>query len=134
VSEPSELPPDMIPAEKIAALGRRRGPAAPAEAVERLDPETAARRDRLTSKLTFMQADLGGLFYEMAIRDAIDLDLLLRKAAELQRVDAELGQLERALRLEREGAAGACEHCGALYARSSSFCSSCGSPLRAEAG
>ena len=37
-----------------------------------------------------MQADLGGAFYEMAIRDHVRMDVLTRKAAELQRVDAEL--------------------------------------------
>ena len=42
-----------------------------------------------------MQADLGGAFYEMAIRDHVRLDVLTRKAAELQRVDAELLAVER---------------------------------------
>ena len=41
-----------------------------------------------------MQSELGGLFYEMAIRDHIRLEVLVPKAAELQRIDAELGQLE----------------------------------------
>ena len=45
-----------------------------------------------------MQADLGGVFYEMAIRDHVRMDVLTRKAAELQRVDAELAQVERAAR------------------------------------
>lgn len=65
-----------------------------------------AQRDRLLEKFTIMQADLGGAFYEMAIRDHVRMDVLTRKAAELQRVDAELLAAERLLEmLEPEGAA-----------------------------
>ena len=46
-----------------------------------------------------MQADLGGAFYEMAIRDHVRMDVLTRKAAELQRVDAELLAAERLLEM-----------------------------------
>ncbi len=67
--------------------------------------ELVAQRDRLLEKFTVMQADLGGAFYEMAIRDHVRLDVLTRKAAELQRVDAELlrssGCSTRALRRRR---------------------------------
>ena len=63
--------------------------------------ELRAQRDRMLEKFTVMQADLGGAFYEMAIRDHVRLDVLTRKAAELQRVDAELLALERMLELER---------------------------------
>ncbi len=62
-----------------------------------------------------MQADLGGAFYEMAIRDHVRLDVLTRKAAELQRVDAELLAVERLLELERADAAGLCPSCGSPY-------------------
>jgi hypothetical protein len=58
-----------------------------------------AQRDRLLEKFTIMQADLGGAFYEMAIRDHVRMDVLTRKAAELQRVDAELLTAERMLEL-----------------------------------
>lgn len=60
-----------------------------------------AQRDRLLEKFTIMQADLGGAFYEMAIRDHVRLDVLTRKAAELQRVDAELRQAEEMLELSQ---------------------------------
>ena len=56
-----------------------------------------AQRDRLTERFAVMQSELGGLFYEMAIRDHVRMEVLMQKAAELQRVDAELGQLERLL-------------------------------------
>jgi hypothetical protein len=59
--------------------------------------ELRAQRDRLLEKFTIMQTDLGGAFYEMAIRDHVRIDVLTRKAAELQRVDAELTETERML-------------------------------------
>ena len=62
------------------------------------DPELVTRRDRLIERFAVMQSDLGGLYYEMAIRDHLRLDILARKAAELQRVDSELAQVERTLR------------------------------------
>jgi hypothetical protein len=58
-----------------------------------------AQRDRLLEKFTIMQSDLGGAFYEMAIRDHVRMDVLTRKAAELQRVDAELLAVERMLEM-----------------------------------
>ena len=54
---------------------------------EAANAELRAQRDRLLERFTIMQADLGGAFYEMAIRDHVRLDVLTRKAAELQRVD-----------------------------------------------
>jgi hypothetical protein len=61
--------------------------------------ELRAQRDRLLEKFTIMQTDLGGAFYEMAIRDHVRMDVLTRKAAELQRVDAELLAVERMLEM-----------------------------------
>ncbi len=91
--------------------------------------ELVAQRDRLLEKFTVMQADLGGAFYEMAIRDHVRLDVLTRKAAELQRVDAELLAVERLLELERSDAAGLCPSCGAPYAPATRFCAQCGHSL-----
>ena len=91
--------------------------------------ELIAQRDRLLEKFTVMQADLGGAFYEMAIRDHVRLDVLTRKAAELQRVDAELLAVERTLELERADAAGLCPSCGAPYGPAVHFCAQCGTPL-----
>jgi NADH pyrophosphatase NudC (nudix superfamily) len=91
--------------------------------------ELVAQRDRLLEKFTVMQADLGGAFYEMAIRDHVRMDVLTRKAAELQRVDAELLAVERVLELERSDAAGLCPSCGAPYGHAVRFCPQCGNPL-----
>jgi hypothetical protein len=87
------------------------------------------RRDNLAEQLAELQWDLGGLAYEMAIRDHFRLDVLTRQAAKLQQVDAELAELERMLRLDQAGAAGACGSCGALYAQGSVFCWQCGKDL-----
>jgi hypothetical protein len=87
------------------------------------------RRDRLARELSELQWDLGGLTYEMASRDHYRLDLLTVQAAKLQKVDAELAEVERMLKLDQAGAAGACGSCGALYARGSVFCWQCGKDL-----
>ena len=67
------------------------------------DPELEGRRDQLVERFVRMQSDLGGLYYEMAIRGHVRDDVLMRKAAELQRIDAELSQVERLLRGEDAG-------------------------------
>ncbi len=91
--------------------------------------DLVAQRDRLLEKFTIMQADLGGAFYEMAIRDHVRLDVLTKKAAELQRVDAELLAVERVLELERADAAGMCPKCGSSYGHAVRFCAQCGQSL-----
>lgn len=91
--------------------------------------ELEQRRDRLAAQLVDLQWDLGGIAYEMATRDHFRLDLLNRRAAAMQQVDAELAEVERLLRLDQAGAAGACGRCGALYARGAVFCWQCGGDL-----
>jgi hypothetical protein len=59
--------------------------------------ELQSRRERLTERFALLQSELGGLFYEMAIRDHLQLDLLIARAAAMQRVDDELRQVEREL-------------------------------------
>ncbi|MFN8216841.1 MAG: zinc ribbon domain-containing protein [Solirubrobacterales bacterium] len=114
--------PASAPAAKPAATAAT---AAPVDDTAKL----IAQRDRLLEKFTVMQADLGGAFYEMAIRDHVRLDVLTRKAAELQRVDAELLAVERALEVERSDAAGLCPACGGPYGHGVRFCPQCGNPL-----
>ena len=70
-----------------------------AKVEESANADLVVQRDRLLEKFTIMQSDLGGAFYEMAIRDHVRMDVLTRKAAELQRVDAELLAAERMLEL-----------------------------------
>jgi hypothetical protein len=94
-----------------------------------MNEDLHARRERLAREFAELQYDLGGLAYEMAIRDHIRIDVLVRKAAQLQDIDAELGEIERLVRLDEGGAAGSCHHCGALHGRASFYCWQCGEEL-----
>ncbi len=88
-----------------------------------------ARRDAITEQVAQLQFDLGGLAYEMAIRDHFRLDVIVRRAAALQQIDAELGEIERLLALEQSATAGACPSCAALHGRGAVFCWQCGQQL-----
>jgi hypothetical protein len=90
------------------------------------------RRDQLRARVAELQFDLGGLVYEMAIRDRIRVDVLVQRAAVLQDADAELGEVERILRLEETSTAGACASCGAPHSSGASYCWQCGQPLLAQ--
>ena len=90
------------------------------------------RRDLLNARVAELQWDLGGLVYEMAIRDRIRVDIIVKRAAVLQEADAELGEVERILRLEETGMAGACGSCGAPHSMGASYCWQCGQPLLAQ--
>lgn len=91
--------------------------------------ELERRRDALAAQVTELHWDLGGLAYEMAIRDHFRLDVLVRRAALLQERDAELAEIERLLRMEQDGVAGACPSCGAPHSRGALYCWQCGSTL-----
>jgi chorismate mutase len=87
------------------------------------------RRDQLNARVAELQWDLGGLVYEMAIRDRIRVDVLVRRAAELQNADAELSEVERILRLEQSSTAGECASCKAPHSSGAAYCWQCGQPL-----
>lgn len=87
------------------------------------------RRNELQARVSELQWDLGGLVYEMAIRDRIRVDVLVRRAAALQNVDAELAEVERILRLEQSSTAGECASCGAPHSVGAAYCWQCGQPL-----
>jgi hypothetical protein len=91
--------------------------------------ELRRRRDALAEEVTELHWDLGGLAYEMAIRDHFRLDVLVRRAAVLQERDAELAELERLLRLEESASAGSCPSCAAPHSRGAVFCWQCGATL-----
>jgi phosphatidylinositol-3-phosphatase len=59
--------------------------------------ELERRREELAAKVAEMHWDLGGLAYEMAIRDHFRNDVLLHRAAQLQELDTELAEVEREL-------------------------------------
>jgi hypothetical protein len=87
------------------------------------------RRDELAARLAELQWDLGGLVYEMAIRNHIRVDVLVRRAASLQEVDGELAEVERILRMEETGTAGLCASCAAPHSSGATYCWQCGQPL-----
>lgn len=97
-----------------------------------LTPDRGAvlrQRDELARELAELQFDLGGLAYEMAVRDHWRLDVLIRRAARLRDVDARLAGVERLARLDDGAAGGTCPACGALHARAAAFCSHPGAAL-----
>jgi hypothetical protein len=118
-------PPGLVPADKLAAQ-KQRGSEHQQASISEAERELLAERERLVERFTLMQADLGGVFYEMAIRDHVRMDVLTRKAAELQRVDAALADVERALRGEDGPITGSCTSCGAPHGGQARFCSRCG--------
>ncbi len=92
--------------------------------------DLVVERDRLTEQFAVMQSELGGLFYEMASRDHVELDVLVARAAELQRIDAQLAQVQLLLETGRENPLGGrCPQCGTVYARGAAYCSQCGTAL-----
>ena len=95
--------------------------------------ELRRRRIELAERVAALTWDLGGLAYEMAIRDHYRLDVLSRKAAELQEADAELGELQRLLATAESGVDGQCRSCGAVHSRGAAYCWHCGAPLITEA-
>ncbi|HLH14564.1 MAG TPA: zinc ribbon domain-containing protein [Solirubrobacteraceae bacterium] len=111
----------LAPASAQAHAAAPQSPEAPSE-LER-------RREQLAAQVTEMHWDLGGLAYEMAIRDHFRLDVLVRRAAMLQERDAELAEVERLLRMERDGVAGSCPRCTAPHSRGALYCWQCGTTL-----
>ena len=96
---------------------------------EELVVDLKRRRDQLVAKVAELQWDLGGLAYEMTIRNAIKVEVLVKRAVELQDADAELNEVERILRMDETGAAGSCKHCRAPHSSGATFCWQCGQPL-----
>ncbi len=121
--------------------GEERVASAPPAPVETSSPVVSSgsaaelRRERvqLAERVAALTWDLGGLAYEMAIRDHYRLDVLARRAAELQQADAQLGEVERLLSAAEDGVGGNCRSCGAVHSRGAAYCWRCGSPLLLEA-
>ncbi len=121
-------PPGLQPtlAAPVAATGPPPSSSTPEDAGR---SELRRKRDALAEQVTELHWDLGGLTYEMAIRDHFRLDVLVRRAAALQERDAELAEVERLLRLEESASAGSCPHCAAPHSRGALFCWQCGATL-----
>jgi hypothetical protein len=98
-----------------------------------LEPELTVdlerRRDQLVARVAELQWDLGGLVYEMAVRNRIEVEVLVKRAVVLQDADAELSEVERIVRMEQTGTAGSCATCGAPHSTGATFCWQCGGSL-----
>lgn len=95
--------------------------------------ELRGRRRELAQRVAELTWDLGGLTYEMAVRDHYRLDVLARRAAELQQADAELNEVQRLLASAEAGVHGQCRSCGAVHSRGAAYCWHCGAGLLEEA-
>jgi hypothetical protein len=90
------------------------------------------RCEQLVARVAELQWDLGGLVYEMVTRQSVNVDVIVKRAVPLQDADAELGEVERILRMEESGTAGVCAGCGAPHSSGATFCWQCGKPLMAQ--
>jgi hypothetical protein len=97
------------------------------------DSQLRRRREQLAEEVAELHWNLGGLAYEMAIRDHFRLDVLIRRAAMLQERDAELAEVERMLHMQESGSAGNCASCGAVRSRGAVFCWQCGAQVMERA-
>jgi hypothetical protein len=96
---------------------------------QRPDSRLRGRRDQLAEEVAELQWNLGGLAYEMAIRDHFRLDVLIQRAAMLQERDAELAEVDRMLQMQESAVAGDCASCGAVRSRGAVFCWQCGAQV-----
>jgi hypothetical protein len=121
-----------LPVSPAPDPGQAPDQAAAAPAVPTADTQVVdlkRRRAQLSARVAELQFDLGGLVYEMAIRDRIRVDVIVKRAALLQDADAELSEVERILKLEETSTAGSCANCGAPHSSGAAYCWQCGQPL-----
>jgi hypothetical protein len=101
----------------------------PALGQDELLVDLERRRDQLIARVAELQWDLGGLVYEMAIRNRVQVEVLVKRAVVLQDADAELSEVERIVRSEETGTAGSCSKCSAPHSSGATYCWQCGQPL-----
>jgi hypothetical protein len=131
---PGAPPPSVRPSSAPTGTTVRAGGPPPGKSLgsahgEEFIVDLKRRREQLVARVAELQWDLGGLTYEMAIRDSIRVEVLVKRAAELQDADAELNEVERILRMEESATAGSCPSCGAPHSSGATFCWQCGKPL-----
>jgi hypothetical protein len=119
---------DGSPAQPDADATVATAPVSAASCAETM-VDLTKRRDQLSARVAELQWDLGGLVYEMAIRDHVKVDVLVGRAAMLQDVDSELAEVERILRTEETGSAGTCPGCAAPHSSGAVYCWQCGHAL-----
>jgi zinc-ribbon domain len=126
---PPSARPTSIPGATTVRAGPPPGKTLGSAQGEEFIVDLRRRREQLVARVAELQWDLGGLTYEMAIRDSIRVEVLVKRAAELQDADAELNEVERILRMEESATAGSCPSCGAPHSSGATFCWQCGKPL-----
>ena len=124
---PTTSQPQATPAPTVASAPTPPAAAAPAGG----DLDRTAQRQRLAAEFDAIQFDLGGLVYEMAIRDHFRLDVLSQRAAKLKAVDAELARAEG--RPVPPALAGSCPSCSTPLVAGAAFCPGCGRALTSPA-
>jgi hypothetical protein len=112
---------------RLTLAGRRSNPTEQEAASP--EPELSAELERLTERFALIQSELGGLFYEMAIRDHLNIELLVERAAAMQFVETELAHVQHLKRGGDTVIGGSCGRCAAPYARGAGYCSRCGEPV-----
>jgi hypothetical protein len=112
-----------------ASAATVKAPAASTGLEPELTVDLERRRDQLVAKVAELQWDLGGLVYEMAVRNRIEVEVLVKRAVALPDADAELSEVERIVRMEQTGTAGSCATCGAPHSTGATFCWQCGGSL-----
>ncbi|HEV7162309.1 MAG TPA: hypothetical protein VGN25_03555 [Solirubrobacteraceae bacterium] len=132
-SSPPPTPPSGSPAASTGVLVPVGGLPPTQRSPSGSMAELRARRRELAQRVAELTWDLGGLTYEMAVRDHYRLDVLAKRAAELQEADAQLGETQRLLASAEAGVHGQCRSCGAVHSRGAAFCWHCGAPLLEEA-
>jgi hypothetical protein len=127
------------PAKVKAGAGAAPVPQAPAAAGtissaygEEFVVDLQRRREQLVARVAELQWDLGGLVYEMVVRNSVNVEVIVKRAVPLQDADAELAEVERILRMEETGTAGVCGNCGAPHSSGATFCWQCGKTLLAQ--
>ena len=128
VPEPPQRPAAWHPRSPDRSPRRAQANGAPAYTAN-IAVDLERRRDQLVARVAELQWDLGGLAYEMAIRNHVQVDVLVKRAAALQDADAELNEVERLVRMEETATAGSCTSCGAPHSSGATFCWQCGQPL-----
>jgi chorismate mutase len=129
-ADTQQMPAVSTPSAAIVPVG---GLASTRPGIDGSMAELRRRRYELAERVAELTWDLGGLTYEMAIRDHYRLDVLARRAAELQQADAQLAEVQRLLSGAEAGVHGQCRSCGAVHSRGASFCWHCGAGLLEEA-
>ena len=124
---PERLPNERRWSREARPNTRATSPPAPADAgAPRRAPSCAAAR-RLTERFALMQSELGGAFYEMAIRDHVRLDVLIARPPSCSGSTPSCGARAGCSRPRRRRHGGHCPSLRCPSARGAAFCPQCAS-------